>query len=651
MAIFSNSIIPAGVAAADDDVVTKSLRFDADARLSSPAFGTSSSDQKKKTLSFWVKRCELNDSGGQPILEFINGSGTTDGGSMIFSGAGGGGSSVNDDFMISNRNASYGVGDYQIRTTGLFRDVAAWYHFCIKYDTTNATAADRVQIWVNGKRVTALNMGDTVYPPLNYVTTSFLAPSTASHTMGYGTGMGSANYLGGYLADFYYIDGVACDATAFAEEDATTGQWKPKAFVGVYGDNGFHLPFDSEDGQVFAIQSDAADGNTTFTDLSQHTHAITASGNTEHSTDVSDPAGGSKSSMYFDGTTSGYFSSTDAKDVANFDNSDWTLEYWVRPSSAYGSADITFLGSGGGAAAWNGTNGHSWTMWTNSTQGDIYFQYWTGSTYTEVTHSNTDVPVNTWTHIAVVNQAGTKRMYIGGVQRDTNSTAKTAISTPSVFIVGNDPSTGGPFEGYIHNVSIQRDFCKYKDGTTFTPSTSPVTALSADIGFDTSVDTYLTATGGTVTTDGDYKVHTFNSTGTFEVTNTTNATVEYLVIAGGGGGGGNGGGGGGAGGYLTATGLSVAKQSYTVTVGAGGAKGAHSGATGHEGANGTDSTISTVTSTGGGGGSGTTASGSAANNLGHDGGSGGGGGPFGSGGSGVSGQGYDGGSGTDNGGY
>ena len=62
------------------------------------------------------------------------------------------------------------------------------------------------------------------------------------------------------------------------------------------------------------------------------------------------------------------------------------------------------------------------------------------------------------------------------------------------------------------------------------------------------------ATGGTETTitDGgiDYKVHTFTSSGTLNVTN--GGEVEYLVIAGGGGGdriSGNGGGGGGAGGY------------------------------------------------------------------------------------------------------
>jgi hypothetical protein len=63
---------------------------------------------------------------------------------------------------------------------------------------------------------------------------------------------------------------------------------------------------------------------------------------------------------------------------------------------------------------------------------------------------------------------------------------------------------------------------------------------------------YVSATGGTVTTSGDYKIHTFTGPGTFTVSSAGNAggsnSVEYLVVAGGGGGGSHIGGGGGGGG-------------------------------------------------------------------------------------------------------
>ena len=75
------------------------------------------------------------------------------------------------------------------------------------------------------------------------------------------------------------------------------------------------------------------------------------------------------------------------------------------------------------------------------------------------------------------------------------------------------------------------------------------------------------ATGGTVTTDGDYKVHKFTSSGTFTVT--TAGNVEYLVVAGGGGAG-DWGGGGGGGGFRTATDFAVTAQAYNIVVGAGG---------------------------------------------------------------------------------
>jgi hypothetical protein len=81
---------------------------------------------------------------------------------------------------------------------------------------------------------------------------------------------------------------------------------------------------------------------------------------------------------------------------------------------------------------------------------------------------------------------------------------------------------------------------------------------------------YITsASGGTTTTDGNFRIHTFTSSGTFTVSTIVGApTVEYLIVAGGGGGHNNAGGGGGAGGLLTGT-ISVTTGSYTITVGAG----------------------------------------------------------------------------------
>lgn len=147
-------------------------------------------------------------------------------------------------------------------------------------------------------------------------------------------------------------------------------------------------------------------------------------------------------------------------------------------------------------------------------------------------------------------------------------------------------------------------------------------------------------TGGTITTYGSYRVHTFGA-GSSTFTTSQNLTVDYLLVAGGGSGGsGNGGsGGGGAGGMVTATSQSVSAGSYSIVVGAGGSGiGNVSDTVGNDGGN---TTAFGNTIYGGGGG------GAWSNKAGRSGGSGGGGGGLSaSGGSGTSGQGNSGGSGN-----
>ena len=147
---------------------------------------------------------------------------------------------------------------------------------------------------------------------------------------------------------------------------------------------------------------------------------------------------------------------------------------------------------------------------------------------------------------------------------------------------------------------------------------------------------FITATGGTITNSGNFKIHTFTSSGTFCVSSLSNTpannTVSYVVVAGGAGGGSNHGAGGGAGGFregkhapvdpytasplVAPAGITVTASAFPITVGAGGAK-ANVGSPTVRGGSGSPSTFSTITSTGGGGGGGSSSSGA-------DGGSGGG---------------------------
>jgi hypothetical protein len=150
----------------------------------------------------------------------------------------------------------------------------------------------------------------------------------------------------------------------------------------------------------------------------------------------------------------------------------------------------------------------------------------------------------------------------------------------------------------------------------------------------------FTATGGTITTDGSYKIHTFTSSGTFAVSDAAHGVMEYLLIAGGGAGGGStgycwSGGGGGAGGYIANTTFSVSAQNYSVVIGGGG--GANN--TGSGGAGGNSSFAGNTAIGGGGGGNGSYPGGGSNGGGGGSGGGGGQGTTVTSGGSRVAGQG------------
>ena len=205
------------------------------------------------------------------------------------------------------------------------------------------------------------------------------------------------------------------------------------------------------------------------------------------------------------------------------------------------------------------------------------------------------------------------------------------FATNNLTIVPNGSPIGGDGSGsIIYDVNGTSKTFIYVDGTQGWLVTNESTDTSVGVNF-------ITATGGTITTCGDCKIHTFTSPGTFTVcsvsTAPNNNIVSYLVVAGGGGSGSDVSGGGGAGGFrevkspttpYTASPLdgypsapnriTVTATSFPITVGGGGA-----GATPGGASSGSNSVFSTITSAGGG------AAGTPSPNNGTPGGSGGGG--------------------------
>jgi len=192
----------------------------------------------------------------------------------------------------------------------------------------------------------------------------------------------------------------------------------------------------------------------------------------------------------------------------------------------------------------------------------------------------------------------------------------------AVTICRNSSKINGACNNANLNTESQSVTLIYVDGTK---GWQDIHDSTANI---TGAPLFISATGGTITTSGDFKIHTFNSTGTFTVCTAptpANNNVSYMVVAGGGAGGGQqgassaGGGGGGAGGFRegetpaapytgsplkNSSGVPVAASTtYPVTIGAGGAIWSSPYTSNCSSGNpGSNSIFSTITSTGGGGG-------------------------------------------------
>jgi len=208
----------------------------------------STGNNKILTWSGWVKRSD--NSTGQLIA--ANGN-PSDANYIIFFEFTGGGLR----FIIKSLNIIANV-----ETNTLFQDLSAWYHLVFTMDTTQATASDRVKMYVNGEQITDFALA--TYPSQNLGTQFNNAASVISVGGKYVSGA-NTDFFNGSMSHVHFIDGTAYAPTAFGETDTTTGQWKIKTSPSVtYGTNGFFI---------------LKDGNS-VTDQSGNSNNLTVAGGT-----------------------------------------------------------------------------------------------------------------------------------------------------------------------------------------------------------------------------------------------------------------------------------------------------------------------------------------------------------------------------------
>jgi len=201
------------------------------------------------TISVWVKRGSLTGV-NQSIIEGYDGSSGT--ASAIY-------------FDTSNRlHVAFGGGSGALVTNARFRDVSAWYHIHVLFDSSQSTSSDRCKIYVNGQQITSFSSSS--YPSQNQ--NNHMFSSGANHRIG-SNWNSTGNYFDGYMADFNGIDGTALDPSSFGQ--TKSGVWIPKNTSGLtFGNNGFRLQF----GDNSDIGNDTSGNNNDWTPLALTTHDV-----------------------------------------------------------------------------------------------------------------------------------------------------------------------------------------------------------------------------------------------------------------------------------------------------------------------------------------------------------------------------------------
>ena len=199
--------------------INNSLRFRSSASAYLSRTPASAGNRKTWTWSAWIKLGTISVNMGTLFI--------AQGQTAIYLNDG-----TNSSFRVN------GAAGSDLITSLMPRDPSAWYHLVVACDTTQATDTNRLKIYVNGVQQTAFQAG-SAYPTLNGDT---YVNSTAAHYIGRRVWNGDQQY-DGYIAEQYLIDGSQKAASDFGETDTTTGVWKPKAYTGTYGTNGFYLKF------------------------------------------------------------------------------------------------------------------------------------------------------------------------------------------------------------------------------------------------------------------------------------------------------------------------------------------------------------------------------------------------------------------------
>ena len=201
---------------------------------------SSTGNRKKWTWSGWLKRAS-GDLAKDYIFSSTNwGSGSNKYSTFFFENTG--------ELEYYDYTSNYVS---RIKTNRKFRDINAWYHIVLTYDTAQSTSSDRIKLYVNGVQETSFSTAS--YPSQD--NDSFVNFSGIPHYLGRESS--TNNLFNGIMSHVHLCDGYAYAPSDFGSTDATTGEWKINADPSVsYGTNGYFMFKDDA-----SLNDDSGNGN------------------------------------------------------------------------------------------------------------------------------------------------------------------------------------------------------------------------------------------------------------------------------------------------------------------------------------------------------------------------------------------------------
>ena len=289
---------------------------------------SSNGNRRTYTISLWTKRGNLGKS-FQPFIANPNSSGVQ---GLYF------------DFSSDYLNIQEYTGGliWAWQSAAVYRDPNAWYHVVAAIDTTQATASNRIKMYINGVQVTDYYSGYPTWPTQN-LETNF--NNNTFHAIGrLGSVTTGDYYFDGYMADFYFIDGQQLDPTSFGAFD-DSGVWQASKFTGTFGTNGFHL-FDFANESTVGHDASGNENDWTAYNINSGT---TYSGNV---TATASPSGASMIIKAVGSTVTGTFNASGGTggNINYYSSNDGLT--WTRLGTSTGQSSsytAKFLSMGGGS--------------------------------------------------------------------------------------------------------------------------------------------------------------------------------------------------------------------------------------------------------------------------------------------------------------